>query len=206
MQRPVDLNVDVTNLAIVTDAGGTRSDKPVFLRGETALLRVHFVTVDADAEDAANILANFAIESGTALYFAAKPTADYAADPALADSGPDEWNVAGDWADTAIANGKCSCRVNWNTAAVNTLLGDTLASVEVICQIEAVDPNSRPIALCQFAATLLNDVRRGLEGAPPALGAGMQKHTNADGVEGWKLMTPDGTEVISYHMPAGVDP
>lgn len=203
MFRPINLTADVVTLGLVDEGGLPLNSLPVFVRGEEVLLQFHFVTATPGAETP---LVDYAIDDDADIHVASKPKLTFGGD-LLAHA--DEWNQDDgadptpvlDWSAQDEDHGKISIRVGWASAAVAALLGDSLDSVDVLCQVDVFDSGTRPLTLCRFTARLYNDAYRGTEGSvQTAVGLSNARISGGfwqfwNDVSGkWHTMFPTGAE------------
>lgn len=167
-RKIIKLVVDISRAAVRDSSGNLLDENWLWLyRADAILLRFHFQYTEDDGQT----YLDFPIPPAATLKFMVKDPDAITGAAALATSDHDQWNVAGDWADTNIVTGKCCCRVSTNTDAMTTYLATTGTTQKVgIAEVEMQEPGADPVTLVQFRVGLRNDVIRGTEGTPIAAG------------------------------------
>ena len=156
--RIIDLIVDADHLRLIKASGDFENEIPALVRGDDVLLRIRFVSVDRSSNPYTIAPVEFA--PGTEFAFAGKASLG---GPLMVYSGPDKWNQ-GLWEEEDLAEGKCSCHVNFNGASLLSAIGGQQA-LRMFFDISARlgDHNS---TLLLLDVPLANDVLRGDETIP----------------------------------------
>lgn len=155
----LDLIVDVERRRLVKANGDFENELPAFVRGDDYLLRIRFVTVDRAAQP--YTLTPVTFETGTSFRFAGKASFS---GPLLVYAPPENWNIPGDWDQTNLAQGRCSVRVNFNSAGLLAAIGGQQA-IRMFFDISA-QSGALNSTLLLLDTPLWNDVHRGDETVP----------------------------------------
>jgi hypothetical protein len=162
------LHTDVSKAIVRNSMNAAMGENDIYAYLRDGLLfRWHFETT----EDYGQNYIPYPIPPAAALKFMVKNPAAITSSEALISADIDAWNQPGDWAGTNIALGQCCVRASAATAALEAFLSDAGTSMKIgIAEVEMQEPGADPVTLVHFNIGLYNDVIRGTEGAPMAVG------------------------------------